>query len=354
MKIKEFQVFLRTKKIDLALFLNLGESPNPHLQYFAQYNGYGALIIPKNKPPFLVVPEMEYERAQSSIIKVLKWPKTMDLAEFLKKKLHQYKIRIKTIGIDERLTSVLLLKRLKKHLKARYKDISSLEVRQIKTKQEIKLYQKAVKITDRILQRCIKNFKKFKTEQDVAFFLETETKKQGHELSFPTIVASGKGSAQPHYEPKAPLKKGFCVIDFGIKYNNYCTDITRTIYLGNPSIKEIEDYNDVLKANIETIKQLKPGQKCGFIESYARKVLGKKQHLCTHALGHGVGIEIHEPPGFKESSPEILQPNMIVTIEPGIYRTKKYGIRIEDDILITKKGHKVLTKTPKKLMVIKY
>ena len=108
-----------------------------------------------------------------------------------------------------------------------------------------------------------------------------------------------------------------------------------------------------LKTNRETIKQLKPGQTCGFIESFARKTLGKKQKLLPHALGHGVGIEIHEAPGFRQGSPEKLQPNMIVTIEPGIYRPNKYGIRIEDDVLITKKGYTVLTKTPKRLIIIK-
>jgi len=351
MKHKQFQKLLVKNKIDLAIFTNLSEHPNPHLQYFAQYKGYGALIIPKNKPPFLIVPEMEYERAKRAKIKVIKWPKGKTFSEFLKKKVR----KPKTIGIDESITSVLWLKRLKKQLKARYKDIKPLTdgLRQIKTKEEIQLYQKAVKLTDKILQKCINNIKKCKTEQDVALFLELETKKCGHELSFPTIVASGKGGAQPHYEPQNTLRKGFCVIDFGIKYKNYCTDITRTIYLGKPSKKEVEDYNDVLKANVETIKQLKPKQKCSFIENYARKVLGKKQSLCTHALGHGLGIEIHESPGFRETSEEILQPNMIVTIEPGIYRKNKYGIRIEDDILITKNGHKVLTKTSKKLRVIK-
>ena len=353
MKIKAFQKILAQNKVHLALFVHMGETPHPHLQYFAKYNGGGALVIPQKKPAFLVVPEMEYERARKGNIRVVKWPRGKTLAAFIRKKL---KLRgRKTIGIDEGKTSVLILRRLRKEIKGKYKDVSDLvyQVRQIKTKDEIRLYHKAVKITDSILQKCLRNFKKFTTEQEVAFFLEYETKKLGHDLSFPTIVASGRGGAQPHYEPEKVLRKGFCVIDFGIKYHNYCTDITRTIYLGHPSQKEIADYDDVMKANKETIKQMKAGQSCGFIEKYARKVLGKKEKLCTHALGHGIGIEIHEPPGFREGSAEKLQEGMIVTIEPGIYRKNSYGIRIEDDILITKKGHTVLTTTPKKLLVVK-
>ena len=113
-----------------------------------------------------------------------------------------------------------------------------------KSEKEIKIIKKSCTIASGILKKCINNFSKFSTEKDVETFLHTETIKNGCELAFPTIVASGKGGSMPHYEPKnVKLRKGFCVIDFGVKYEGYCSDITRTIYLGKPSVQEKKIYD---------------------------------------------------------------------------------------------------------------
>ena len=168
-------------------------------------------------------------------------------------------------------------------------------------------------------------------------------------MAFKTIVASGKNSSFPHHTTKnKKLQRGFCIIDYGVRYKGYCSDTTRTVYLGKPSKKEVEIYNKVLQVQKDAIFMLEPGKTCGEIDASVRKVLGDR---FTHGLGHGVGIEIHEMPSFQPDSKHVLENNMVFTIEPGVYYESIYGIRIEDTVLL--KGKAVcLTKAPKGLLRI--
>jgi Xaa-Pro aminopeptidase len=178
-------------------------------------------------------------------------------------------------------------------------------------------------------------------------FLENETRKKGYELAFNPIVASGKNSSLPHYNAEnIKLRKGFCVIDFGVKYKSYCSDITRTFYIGKPTKKEIEEYEKVLFVQEKCIKMIKQGTKAEKPYLFAKKELKNM----IHGLGHGVGVEIHESPNLLEGSKDILLKNMVFTIEPGNYN--KYGIRIEDTVLLKSKAE-ILTRIDKKLKIIK-
>ena len=356
MKIKELQKYLRQQKIDVALLMNLHSiEANPNLYYFTQYEGNGVLVIPSSSSPLLVVPDMEAERARrTSTIKTIKtWPKKGRLFVEIKKLFG--KKRIKTIGVDAASLSLLLSKAIKKGFQGgRFTDIGEYCrcLRAVKTKEEIALIKKAFSITNVIVNSTIKNFKKFKTEQDVATFLRIETIKNGCELSFPPIVASGKNAAMPHYSPQhVPLQNGFCVVDFGIKYNGYCTDITRTVFLGKPSERDIGLYNFILRAQEKSISLIQKGIKTAFLYKQMQKDLRHYARFFTHGLGHGVGLEIHELPNLSLNSKEKIGNNMTFTIEPGIYIPGKFGIRIEDTVLFTNKVD-VLTKVSKKLMVI--
>jgi len=201
-------------------------------------------------------------------------------------------------------------------------------------------------------KKAIKNFKTFKTESEAAAFLEYETKKQGLELSFNPIVASGVNGSIPHYEPaNIKIKKGFCVIDFGVKYKGYCSDITRTIYIGTPSKKEKDTYNSLLKIQKDTINKVKPNKKCSELYDFVNTSLGKDKKYFTHGLGHGVGVEIHELPNLTLNSKDRIKNNMVFTIEPGVYFPRRFGIRIEDTLLFKNKPI-LLTKTTKDLLII--
>ncbi len=353
-KIKKFQETLKKRDIHFALFYNLEMGFNPHMLYLYGYKGMGVLIIPATNQPFMLVPRMEFERAKSLNLKIIKFQKEKSMAENIKTCLKKFGIKHKTIGIDETLTSIHFFKKLKKGIKAKYRNIEEdmLELRAIKTPEEIALYRKACRLTDQILQSCLQKFKHFRTEKQVADFLESEAAKNNCTLSFEPIVASGTRGAQPHFSPQEhPIAKGFCTIDFGIRYKNYCTDLTRTVYTGQPSKAEIKDYNLVRDVQTKTIAMLKPEISCAKLESYARKLLGKKEKYFIHGLGHGIGIDIHEAPGLKNMAKEKIKENMIITIEPGIYISNHYGIRIEDDILITKNRHEILTKTSRELRI---
>tara|TARA_Y100000310_G_C20702833_1_gene831567 strand:- start:9610 stop:10677 length:1068 start_codon:yes stop_codon:yes gene_type:complete len=355
MRIKEIKGILEKKGLDFALFYNLGMETNPNMSYFSGYSGLGALVIPRKQSPFLIAPEMEVEKAKKGVFKKVY---SMDKKKFFES-IHQIirknKIKAKKVAIDYGNFNLNTHKYFKKQFrKVKTKDISldCLKLRQIKTNKEIQIIKKGFNYGNKILKKAINNFKDFKTESDVSGFLEYQSKKLGLDVSFPPIAASGSNGSMPHYEPKnVRLKKGFCVIDFGIKYKSYCTDCTRTIYIGKPNNKESEIYNLLLKTQKNIIKNIGINGSCGKIYENCVKNLGKYSKYFIHGLGHGVGVEIHELPNLTLDSKDKVMENMVFTVEPGIYLPRKFGIRIEDTVLMKKKTE-ILTKVPKGLLII--
>lgn len=355
-KIKEFQEILKKKKIDFFICCNLDFSRFDYdMLYFSCYNGVGALVIPSKKKPFLIVSKMEVKRAKELGLRVYSPLENKRLFEFIKEKIKQNKIKSKRIGVNKEEFTLLLRDYLKKSFKkARLIDLRKeiYGLREQKTKKEIEIIKKGCRISDEIMKKCFKNFKKFKTEADVKAFLEYEAKKKGCELAFPTIVASGSNSSKVHYDTQnIKLKKGFCVIDFGIRYRNYCTDTTRTIYIGRPSKKEVEIYNFLLDIQKNIIKKIRLNGKCSKLYEMVKKELGKYSKYFTHGLGHGFGVRVHEFPDLTEKSKCKIKRNSVFTIEPGIY-LKNFGIRIEDDVLVRKNRVEVLTKIRKDLLTV--
>jgi len=214
--------------------------------------------------------------------------------------------------------------------------------------------KKACSITDKIFYSIVKKLKnnELRTEKRVDRFIRSEIRKRKLKIAFPPIVASGKRSAKIHPKPtKYEIKKGFIVIDFGVKYKGYCSDMTRTLYKGKPTKKQIKLYNRLLSIQKSTIKKAKPRKECFEIDYYVRKKLNKLRKHFLHSLGHGVSKEVHAKPNLSPRSTDTLKKGDIITIEPGIYIKKKYGIRIEDTILV-KKNPESLTKSPKNLIII--
>jgi len=247
MRIEEIKGILEKNKTDFALFYNLSMDANPNMLYFSGYSGLGALVIPRKQRPFLVTPKMEVEKARKCMIKNVYSMDKKRFFESIYEITRKNKIKTAKVGIDNNNFTLNIYKHFKKQFKkTKTKDIAldCLKLRQIKTAKEIQITKKGFNYGNKILNKTINNFKDFKTESDVTGFLEYETKKLGLGLSFPPIVASGSNGSMPHHEPNnVKLNKGFCVIDFGIKYKGYCTDCTRTIYLGNPGNKEKDIYN---------------------------------------------------------------------------------------------------------------
>jgi Xaa-Pro aminopeptidase len=356
-KIREFQEILQKRNIDLFISVNIDFTRFSYdMSYFSGYNGVGALVIPKKKRAFLVVSRMENKRAGLSRLKVFSPKKSKKLFEFAKEKVKEGGVKWKRIGVNKEDVSLLVRDSLKKSFKgARLVDLRKelYELREQKTDEEIEIIKEGCRISDEILNLCFSNFKKFKTESDVKTFLEIETKKRNCELAFPTIVASGRHSTMAHHDTtNTKLGKGFCIIDFGIRHKNYCTDTTRTVYLGKPSKKERGMYELVLKVQEEAIKRVKLNLRCSELFSGVKKGLGKYARFFTHGLGHGFGIKVHEFPDLIEKTDHRVREGAVFTIEPGVY-LKDFGIRIEDDILVLGGKTRVLTRVRKDLLRVR-
>ncbi|MBR9683706.1 M24 family metallopeptidase [Candidatus Woesearchaeota archaeon] len=222
-----------------------------------------------------------------------------------------------------------------------------------KTPQEITLLKKAAKLTTLAFKQIVRDLKtgKFKTENDIKKFLQKFAKENNTKLSFPPIIATGKNSINPHHPTSnTKLVKGFLLIDMGICYQNYCSDMTRMLYLGKPTEKEKELYTFLLQVQKQTIRNIRLQQKTGYVEKQTRKALGRYARYFIHSVGHGVGKRIHELPLFRLKCEHIIQKNQVFTIEPGIY-LKDFGLRIEDTLLM-KRRPVILTRFSKKLISI--
>jgi Xaa-Pro aminopeptidase len=229
------------------------------------------------------------------------------------------------------------------------------EQRMVKDADELKAMAKAADLGNRIFQAVLPHIQSGVPEVEVAAGLEFFARSMGAEaMSFETIIASGPRSALPHGRATARKlpRKGFVTLDFGVILKGYCSDMTRTVHLGKTGRGERQAYEAVLEAQKAAVAVVGPGVTCGQVDEAARSVLRKAglDKYFTHSTGHGVGLEIHEHPRVAAGQPLKLKPGMVVTIEPGVYLAGKFGVRIEDMVAVTDRGHKVLTPVNKDLI----
>jgi Xaa-Pro aminopeptidase len=228
-------------------------------------------------------------------------------------------------------------------------------LRQIKDDDEIVLMRQAAALGCTIFDHMLGFLRPGLTELAVAAELEYQARRRGAEaMSFETIVASGPRSALPHgraTERKLP-RNGFLTLDFGVVLNGYCSDMTRTVYLGRPTSRHRQTYEAVLAAQQAAISTVRHGISAGQVDEAARSVLrdaGLAQAF-THSTGHGVGLEIHEGPRIGAAVKTPLRTGMVVTIEPGVYFPADFGIRIEDMVVVRPSGSDLLTTSPTALI----
>lgn len=269
--------------------------------------------------------------------------------------------QIKKLGIEEDNLTVAEHKSLKKHFK-KIKHFETAGLRSIKTKEEINKIEKACEIGDLAFEFILKKIENGITEKELAGEMENFITSQGAVFSFPAIVAFGKNAAVPHHQTGETKLTGageFVLLDFGVKYDNYCSDMTRTIFFGRPSDKQKEIYEIVLAAQqkavdyvnsvIKTGKQIKAAE----VDKIARDyIISKGYPTIPHSLGHGVGLEIHEHPSISPKSKETLKEGMVFTIEPGIYLPDFGGVRIEDLFVLEDNKLRQLTKSLKEIITI--
>jgi Xaa-Pro aminopeptidase len=222
------------------------------------------------------------------------------------------------------------------------------KLRMTKDQDELKLMTKAAHLGVKLLEEILPHLQPGVPEARVAAQLEYSARLHGADgMSFETIVAGGLRSALPHGRASTQRlpRRGFVTLDFGVILNGYCSDMTRTVFLGKASARERFTYDAVREAQRAATKAVRPGVSCAEIDEAARGVLreaGLAQHF-THSTGHGVGLEIHEAPRIAAGQQQTLEPGMVIAIEPGVYLAGDFGIRIEDMVAVGETGKQILT-----------
>ncbi len=325
MRLRQLQDALKEKELDGCIL----DARDPHFRYFLQKDvRHGTLFIPADGMPTVFIHHLEELDHEFGVVKL----RDDELGEYL----DDYE----TAGYNPDSTTVTRHDNWTNHLALRDISRELHELRKIKTGQEIEELREAAEIADDIMQSVLDGFT-YDTEGAIKRDILTNIAQRGLEPSFDPVVAFGESAAIPHYTGDKPLGEGFILIDVGVRYNGYCSDITRTVHIGGePSDKETEIYERVRAVQQRCLDKAQPGMSCSDLYQIADDALGDS---FTHGLGHGVGVEIHEAPRIKAESDETLQEGMVVTIEPGWY--EEFGVRLEDMILITDDGNERLTTT---------
>ncbi len=230
------------------------------------------------------------------------------------------------------------------------------EMRNVKDDCEKQSIIKAQRIAEAAFEHILGYISPDVTEKDVALELEFFMRKNGADgVAFDTIAVSGSASSMPHGVPRnVKLEKGFLTMDFGAKVNGYCSDMTRTVCIGEPTAEMKKVYDTVLAAQTAALEYISAGKKCADADKTARDIINEAGYgkCFGHSLGHGVGLYIHEGISLSPRSTGVLEAGNVVTVEPGIYLEGKFGVRIEDMVYVTEKGNENLTKAKKELIVI--
>ena len=326
---------------------------------FASTFGY-LVLLKDNKTVFITDPRY-YEMAQSleqDGVEVVQIANGVGAIDTLADIFSQYKV--KTVGYEDTELTVSEYLSLKSSL-SKFEFVAVGEhinyVRSFKSESEIDCIKKAQSITDVAFSKILDVIKPGITEKEIAIELEYLMAKNGAEgLAFDTIIASGINSSKPHAHPTDKVVElGDAVtMDFGARYHGYCSDMTRTIFVGEPSQEMRKIYNVVLLAQKMGINNAYCGMGGKELDSFCREVIksnGYEQYF-THGTGHSLGIDIHERPNANMRSADVLNANQFITCEPGIYIPGVGGVRIEDLLLIKEDGVIDLTSSDKNIIIL--
>jgi len=347
---------LPDSKLDYLLITHL-----PNVLYLSGFTGSSAALLVGERNTLLFTDGRYRTQAREEVknARVVIGSKAPALAAA--EWLAGQRSRRRVLGIESESLSVGARDRLSAALrgKAKLRPAPALveRMRTVKDPEELSRIRAAVKLGASLFSIACKTIRPGVREVDVAAAMEFEARRNGADgMSFPTIIAAGPRSAVVHGRASRARipSRGFVVCDFGVILAGYCSDRTRTVHVGKPSHEAREFYRAVLEAQQAAIAAVGPGVTTGEVDEAARSVLRKWKlaHWFTHSTGHGVGIEIHEAPRLAAGQGQTLEPGMVVTIEPGAYVRGKWGVRIEDVVLVTPSGYEVLAPMDKDLIVL--
>ncbi len=355
---KKLQEHLSTTRFDALLISHL-----PNIRYLCGFTGSaGLLLVEEAGSVFFTDVRYDtqaHEEVKGAKVVIARKGLLVSLGEWMKAR--RKRIRGWTIGIEAEHLTVAEKKRLtqQRPTGVRLADAPSVveRARLIKDNDELDRIRASVALAAKLFDRALQFLRPGVKETEVAGEMEFAARRAGaEEMSFPTIIASGARSALPHgrASDQAIAAGGFVVCDFGVILNGYCSDQTRTVWVGSVPDEARRAYEAVRESQQAAIEAVRPGVAVGAVDEAARKVLRKAGlgRFFTHSTGHGVGLEIHEAPRVAQGQKEILLSGMVITIEPGVYFPGKWGVRIEDMVEVTAGGCEVLTPTSKEFLAV--
>jgi len=324
-----------------------------NLIYLTGFSGASALLIPKDGENTVYVYNVNYEQAKAEG-KAFRVELVMHNENLMAKIAKQMKgLKIKNLALDALSIESwhTLAKEARGETKLKAQGNIVYELRKVKDENEIELMRKAGELTSEGMRVAREVVAAGVKEYEVAAEIEYAMRKQGsYGTAFETIVASGSCSAFPHGGcSDREIRKGdLVVVDVGATYKFYRSDMTRTWVAGKPSEKQKKLYQIVKAAQEEAFEALKPNVKAKDVDAAARKIIADAGYgeYFVHSLGHGVGLEVHEPPTLSPESKDMLTTGNVVTVEPGIYLVGYGGVRIEDTVLVQRNGAEKLTSGP--------
>ena len=356
---KKLWEHLATTRFDALLVSHL-----PNIRYLCGFTGSaGLLLVTESGSVFFTDVRYDaqgHEEVKGARVVIARKALLSAVGEWIGN-LRQRKSKGWALGIEAEHLTVAETKRLGDLLPSRVRLRNALAMveraRMVKDEDELELIRAAVRLGATLFERALEVLRPGVKETDVAAEMEYAARRAGaEEMSFPTIIASGARSALPHGRAsgRAIAPGGFVVCDFGVILAGYCSDQTRTVWVGAPTKDAQAVYDAVKEAQLVAIAAVRPGISVGEVDAAGRKILRKAGlgRYFTHSTGHGVGLEIHEAPRVAAGQKEALKPGMVITIEPGVYFPGKWGVRIEDMVAVTEGGCEVLTPTSKDFLAV--
>lgn len=354
-RVAKLQQLLKQRNMEALLI-----SYRPNSYYVSGFTGSsGVIIVTQTKN--IVVTDFRYvtQAREQSPDFILEEQETSQIYEEVAKVCHRHKISSLFFESEHLTFSQYEI------LRSALKESVSLKpaanivelIRSQKEEKELTYIKESIRIAESSFQQLLTEIVPGMTEKQIALRLEWLMRERGASgVSFDMIVASGARSALPHgVASDKPIATGELVtFDFGCFYKGYASDITRTIAIGSCSLQQRQIYEIVHTANKKAIEGIVVGRKASNVDEIARDIITKAGYGNDfgHSTGHGIGLDIHEYPRVGNASEDTLLPGMVITIEPGIYLQNQFGVRIEDDILITENRYEVLTSLPKELIIL--
>ncbi|WP_019415969.1 Xaa-Pro peptidase family protein [Paenisporosarcina sp. TG20] len=361
-KLNRISSFLTDNNVDAAFITNpdnvfyvSGFRSNPHERILG-------VVLFKDADPLMICPKMEVPDAKAAgwAFDIVGHQDTDNPWELLKEAINKKGIPISQLAIEKSHLTVERLDALQELFPqasfTRLDDLLNM-MRVIKDENELSILRQAAEYADYAIQVGVSEIAEGKTELEILTAIELALKKKGiSHMSFDTMVLIGPKTASPHGKPgDRKIQKGdFILFDLGVVYKGYCSDITRTVSFGEPTDEQKDVYETVRRAEQDAVDAVKPGVRAMDLDKIARDVITQAGYgeFFTHRLGHGLGISVHEYPSVTGNNELLLTEGMVFTIEPGIYDPKITGVRIEDDVVVTKDGVEILTKFTKELVII--